>query len=260
MPFTGDTPSKPLTGQWAIVTGASKGIGHGIARGLLRAGAHVVLVARGRDDLEAAAAEMRREADDRTVLTHVADVADRDAIDELFTSLAAQLPQLNVFVVNAGSGSLTPFLELTGGEWDRTLALNLTGAFLCCQGAARLMIRNPSPNQSIVVVSSIRALSALPGRLAYSVTKVGVNQLLRVAAVELAPHRIRVNALSPGITATPLSLEGNPDVFAEMAAAVPLGRAGTPVDMAAAAVFLSSPEAHFVTGINLVVDGGESLT
>src|SRR5204863_9051335 len=100
---------------------------------------------------------------------------------------------------------------------------------------------------------------ARPGRVAYAVTKSGLNQMVRVAAVELANHGIRVNALSPGITATPMSEEGNPEVFAEMAATVPLGRAGTPLDMAAGAVYLSSPAAQFVTGINLIVDGGESL-
>ena len=90
-------------------------------------------------------------------------------------------------------------------------------------------------------------------------TKAGLNQFVRAAAHELAPLGIRVNALSPGITATPLALEGNPEVFEEMAATVPLGRAGEPEDMGAAAVYLCSPEARFVTGANLVVDGGESL-
>src|SRR5436190_8919489 len=251
--------SAPLAGQWAVVTGGSKGIGFGIARGLIQAGADVVLVARGQGALDTAAGELRREADGRTVMTSVADVTDRSALDDLFAFLAAQLPHLDVFVANAGSGSLVPFLELSPDEWDRTMALNLTGAFRCCQGAARLMVERPTRNQSILVVSSIRALSALPGRLAYSVTKAGVNQLVRVAAIELARHGIRVNALSPGITATPLSVEGNPDVFAEMAATVPLGRAGDPLDMAAGAVFLASPGARFVTGINLIVDGGESL-
>ena len=114
-------------------------------------------------------------------------------------------------------------------------------------------------NRAILVVSSIRSLGVRPGRLAYSATKAALNQLVRVAAHELASHQIRVNALLPGITATPLALEGNPEVFAEASASVPLGRAGTPQDMAAAAVYLCSPAARFVTGVNLVVDGGESL-
>ena len=108
-------------------------------------------------------------------------------------------------------------------------------------------------------MSSIRAVGVRPGRLAYAVTKAGLNQFVRAAAYELAPLGIRVNALSPGITATPLALEGNPEVFEEMVATVPLGRAGEPEDMAAAALYLCSPAARFVTGANLVVDGGESL-
>jgi 3-oxoacyl-[acyl-carrier protein] reductase len=248
-----------LSGQWAVVTGASKGIGLGVAQGLARAGANVVLVARNRADLDVAADELRRDGIEGTVLTHVADVSDPRAIDGLFAAIRSDLPQLDVFVANAGSGSLTPFLELSADDWDKIVALNLTGVFLCCQAAARLMVERPATNQSIIVVSSIRALSAMPGRLVYSVTKAGVNQLVRTAAIELAPHRIRVNALSPGITETPLTVEGNPELFQEMAAMVPLGRAGTPLDMAAAAVYLASPSAHFVTGINLVVDGGESL-
>ena len=123
-----------------------------------------------------------------------------------------------------------------------------------------MMVDAPSDaNKSILAVSSIRAVGVRPGRLAYAVTKAGLNQFVRAAAYELAPLGIRVNALSPGITATPLALEGNPEVFEEMVATVPLGRAGDPDDMAAAALYLCSPAARFVTGANLVVDGGESL-
>jgi NAD(P)-dependent dehydrogenase (short-subunit alcohol dehydrogenase family) len=127
------------------------------------------------------------------------------------------------------------------------------------QAGERSTTTGETPNKAILVVSSIRADGVRPGRLAYSVTKAGVNQLVRAAAYELAPLGIRVNALSPGITATPLAQEDNPDIFAEMVATVPMGRAGTPSDMAAAALYLCSPQSRFVTGANLIVDGGESL-
>src|SRR4051812_48659883 len=107
-----ETCSPPLAGQWAVITGGSKGIGLGIARSLVQAGADVVLVARGKGELDAAADELRREADGTTVLTRVADVADRGALDDLFAFLGTELPHLDVFVANAGSGSLVPFLEL----------------------------------------------------------------------------------------------------------------------------------------------------
>lgn len=256
-----------LRGQWAVVTGASKGIGLGVADALVDAGASVVLVARGAEALEAAGESLRRRASGgQAILTRVADTSQRASIAALFDELRAELPELNILVANAGSGALVPFLDCSAEEWDRTIALNLTGTFLCCQAAARLMVGSPAgsvtredANRSIVVVSSIRADGARPGLAAYAVTKAGLNQLVRVAAYELAPLGIRVNALSPGITATPLSQENNPELFEERAKTVPMGRAGTPADMAAAALYLCSPAAGFVTGTNLVVDGGESL-
>ena len=144
-------------------------------------------------------------------------------------------------MANAGTGQVTPFLELSGEEFDAVVALNFTGTIHCCQLAGRMMAENPQPNSAIVLVSSIRALGARPGRLVYSATKAGVNQAVRVAAMELAPLGIRVNALSPGITETPLTAK-NPEAFAEAVTNVPLGRAGQPADLAEAAYFLCSPQ------------------
>jgi len=255
------TLANDLDGQWAVVTGGSKGIGLGIARALLEGGASVVLVARGAGDLEQAADELRRAAvGDQQVRTMTADTGDPASLDHLFDRLESELPSLNVYVANAGFGIITPLLDITLGEWQDQLAVNLTGTFLGVQWAARRMAKlDPDANRAILVISSIRALGARPGRLAYSATKGALNQLVRVAALELAEHGIRVNALSPGITATPMALEKNPEVYAQMTASVPLGRSGAPEDMGAAARYLCSPAARFVTGTNLVVDGGESL-
>jgi glucose 1-dehydrogenase len=256
-----DLQDRPLAGQWAAITGASKGIGLGIAARFVSAGANVVIIARGVETLKDACEELRSGASaTQSVVAIAADTADREAIADVFQTIRSEVPALNIFVANAGSGTIVPFLELTADEWDRTLALNLTGTVLCCQQAARMMAEARSDiNKSILAVSSIRAVGVRPGRLAYAVTKAGLNQFVRAAAYELAPLGIRVNALSPGITATPLALEGNPEVFEEMVATVPLGRAGEPDDMAAAALYLCSPAARFVTVANLVVDGGESL-
>lgn len=249
-----------LDGHWTVVTGASKGIGFGIAQGFVAAGANVMIVARKPDDLEQAAEELRRQAgDDQVVATACADTSETDSIEELFGTIQAQFPRLDVYVANAGSGTVTPFVDIPLEEWNHTVALNLTGTFLGCQRAARMMVAGGGPNRAILVVSSIRSVGVRPGRLAYAVTKAGLNQLVRMAAYELASHQVRVNALLPGITATPMAMEGNPEIFAEMSLSVPLGRAGTAADMAAAAVYLCSPAAQFVTGANLVVDGGESL-
>jgi 3-oxoacyl-[acyl-carrier protein] reductase len=260
----------PLLGQWAMVTGASKGIGFAVAEEFVGAGGNVVLVARGEDALAGAAEQLRGRVAtaSQQVRTIRADTSDRHSIDELFDTIRGQGVSLDILVANAGAGQVTPFLELSLEEWDRTLALNLSGTFQCVQSAGRMIAdtvgEHPAgaaepANKAILVVSSIRAEGVRPGRLAYSVTKAAVNQLVRSAAYELAPLGIRVNALSPGITATPLAQEGNPDVFAEMVATVPMGRAGAPSDMGAAALYLCSPQSRFVTGANLVVDGGESL-
>jgi glucose 1-dehydrogenase len=192
------------------------------------------------------------------VLTRVVDIASPTDVEALFEWAESALPQLDIFVANAGTGRTQPLLELQLDEWQRIVDLNLTGALLSCRGAARLMTQHSGNDRSILVVSSIRALQATPGRIAYSTTKAGVNQLIRVAASELAPHGIRVNGLSPGITDTPLTRQF-PEAFAEAVKKVPLGRAGHVDDMASAARFLCGPLARFITGINLIVDGGESL-
>src|SRR5205823_2096573 len=154
---------------------------------------------------------------------------------------------------------ITPFLDLDPHEWDEVVALNLTGTMFGCQLAARLMRERPTPDAAILVVSSIRAQGARAGRLVYSATKAAVNQSVRVAAMELAPHGIRVNAVSPGITETPLTAR-YPDTFDEAVRNVPMGRAAAPMDLAEASYFLCSPAARFITGVDLHVDGGESLS
>lgn len=255
----GVDPVRPLAGQWAVVTGGSKGIGRGIAGRLLRAGANVAVVARDKVAIdETVEALDDRAADGQEVFGATADVSDRPSIDQLFDELRRRLPYLNTFVANAGTGHVTPFLDLSPEEWDGVVALNLTGTAYACQHAGRMMRDAPTGSSSIIVVSSIRAIGARPGRLVYAATKAAVNQMVRVAALELAPYGIRVNALSPGITETPLAAR-NPDAFNEAVANVPLGRAGQPEDLAEGAYFLAGPQSSFVTGVNLVVDGGESL-
>lgn len=252
--------SRPMRGQYTVVTGGSLGIGLGIARSFVEAGAHVMIVARRAEALDEAATLLGQLGDaDQQVLTAQADTTDTASIEDLFAVIDERLPRLDTFVANAGSGTITPFLDIQLAEWDHTIALNLTGTFLCCQRAAQRMVTSDALDRSILVVSSIRSMGVRPGVLAYSVTKAGLNQLVRVAAYELAESGVRINGLLPGITATPMSVGINPDIMAERITTVPMGRAGTPADMGGAAVYLSGPSARFVTGINLVVDGGESL-
>lgn len=257
--MTQESHGLALDGRWAAITGGSKGIGFGIARAFLAEGANLVLVARGQADLAKAQAELAAQArPGQSVLAMTADTSDRTDITRLFARLATEIPSLDIFVANAGSGSVVPLLEITEEYWDSVMDLNLDGTFWCIQKAAQRMATQPRGDHAILAVSSIRALGARPGRLAYAVTKAGLNQLVKSAAQELAPLGIRVNALSPGITETPLA-SLNPEAFQAAVKTVPMGRAGAIDDMGAGALYLCSTAAHFVTGVNLIVDGGESL-
>lgn len=257
-----DNSIAALAGQSALITGGSEGIGLGIAEAMVRAGADVMIAARRRPQLEAAQQQLRALAQDgqRVEIVEV-DIRQPDSVAAMFDAVDTEFGNLNILVANAGSGSMVPFLEMTEEIWQSTLDLNLNGTFRCCHQAATRMAARPdlSQNAAILVVSSIRALGARPGTIHYSTTKAGLNQFVRVAAYELASVGVRVNALSPGITATPMSIERNPETLAKMAATVPLGRPGSLADMGAAAVYLTSPAAGFVTGVNHIVDGGESL-
>ncbi|MFF5991271.1 SDR family NAD(P)-dependent oxidoreductase [Prauserella flavalba] len=249
-----------MRGQQAVVTGGSKGIGFGIAELFVAEGADVVLAARDKQALDDAAGRLRAHAGEgQRVETVVADTADRAGVADLFGYLAAELSVLNVFVANVGYGIFRPFLEVSDEDWRGIVDTNLTGTFRCTQAAAKLMRDRPAENRSIVVVSSIRAQGARPGTLPYSSTKAGLNQLVRVAAYELAPLGIRVNAVSPGLVVTPMALANNPKAEELGAELAPLGRAGLPADVAQGVLYVADPAASFVTGTNVVVDGGESL-
>ncbi|MFC9555206.1 SDR family NAD(P)-dependent oxidoreductase [Rhodococcus sp. NPDC056960] len=260
--MTNEHHTLALDGQRALITGASEGIGLGIAQAMVRAGADVMIAARRRPQLEAAQKELQNLAHpDQNIEIVEVDIRQPESVAAMFERVDSEFGELNIFVANAGSGSMVPFLEMTEEIWQSTLDLNLNGTFRCChQAATRMATRaDRQQNAAILVVSSVRALGTRPGTIHYATTKAGLNQFVRVAAYELAGAGVRVNALSPGITATPMALERNPETFAKMAATVPLGHAGSVEDMGAAAVYLSSPAAGFVTGVNHIVDGGESL-
>jgi glucose 1-dehydrogenase len=255
------TQQLPLAGQWAAITGGSKGIGLGIAERFIDAGASVALLARDAQVLAAAREGLLpRTSDGQSIECVPMDTSRPASVADGFADLSERIPRLNVFIANAGTGSMSPFVDLPLDEWQGLVDLNLTGTFLTCQAAARRMLGEPAAdNHAILVVSSIRSFTVLPGRVAYSSTKAAVNQLVRVAAYELAPHQIRVNAIAPGLTATSITMERVPEAFDTIEDSVPIGRAGTPADSAEAALFLCSAAGRFVTGALLTVDGGESL-
>ncbi|GAA1512642.1 SDR family NAD(P)-dependent oxidoreductase [Nocardioides humi] len=248
-----------LDGRCAVVTGSSAGIGRGIAESLVRSGADVVLSGRTPETLAAAVEELRALAGPgQQVLGLNADLSQEEQIDDFFDRVRAEVGRLDILVANIGGGQVKPFFDLTREDWTSVFDLNLLGPFLVSQRGARLMRECGSEHASITLVSSIRAHTAKPGRAVYASTKAAMNQLMRVMARELAPFGIRVNALLPGITDTPLTRR-NPEAFAEAIKQVPLEGAATPADMGRAVAFLASDAARFITGQELAVDGGELL-
>jgi NAD(P)-dependent dehydrogenase (short-subunit alcohol dehydrogenase family) len=244
-----------LAGKTAIVTGSSKGIGLGIARAFAREGARVVITARGADGCKAAAAEIGDAA-----IPIAADLSKSDEVRRLAREATRALGgAVDVLVNNAGQPRVAPSEELAEADYRYTLDLNLNAYFLLSQEIGRAMLARR--RGAIINVSSINGTLAFPQRLAYCVSKAGVNMLTKVMAIEWAAAGVRVNAIAPGYVETEmikaLSARGLVDL-AVLAKRAPMDRLGTPDEIAAAAVFLAGDEASFVTGEVLTVDGGWS--
>jgi NAD(P)-dependent dehydrogenase (short-subunit alcohol dehydrogenase family) len=239
-----------LGGRTALVTGAGRGIGRGCARALAEAGADVIVVSRSPDELETVAEEVR--ALGRRARPVALDVTDSKSIRHL----VVELPRLDVLVVSAGSNIPEPFLEVSDEHLDALLALNVRAAFVTVQAAARRMVEAGSG--SIVLLSSQMGHVGAAGRTAYCTTKHAVEGLTKAAAVELAPHGVRVNAVAPTFVETPMTTPflAEAGFRAEVEGRIPLGRLGRVEDVTAGVVFLASDAAALVTGTSLLVDGG----
>ncbi len=245
-----------LTGKTAIVTGGAGDLGNAMARHLAHNGAHVVIW----DivpQVEAAAAIKRVRAHDPGVEYAEVDVRDRAAVDRAI----ADLPQLDIVCSNAGIVDAQPFLEISAENWRKHLDINLTGCFNVCQAAARRMVAEGNQGR-IIMTSSWVAEIPWPEITAYTVSKAGVNMLVKQMARELAPQGIRVNAVAPGIVNAGLAgrqLREEPQYAARVAKAIPLGEPGRPEEIAEAVVYLASPQTAYMTGSILTLDGGCSL-
>ena len=238
-----------LDGKVAVVTGGGAGIGRGIAEGLAAFGASIAVWERDRATAAAAA-----EAVDGLPL--VVDVRDGDALDAALEETLARFGAVDVLVNNAGGVFRAPLLETSDNGFDALLRANLGHVLRCTRRVAAAMVEG-GRGGSIVNVTSIEGVRAAPGYAAYAAAKAGVINFTRTAAVELAPHGIRVNALAPDICMTEGLRALMPDVdHGEIGGVVPLGRAGHVDDLAGAALFLASDLSTYVTGHTLHVDGG----
>jgi NAD(P)-dependent dehydrogenase (short-subunit alcohol dehydrogenase family) len=240
----------------AVVTGGASGIGLGVARRLAADGCAVAILDRNGGAAKAAAHELQS-ADCQAVAAEV-DVTDRPSVDAAFTGIRAELGPVAILVTSAGIEAFDPLLDIVPSRWDHVLAVNLTGTFACAQAAAADMVAGGWGR--IVTISSQSAQSGAPNMAHYAASKGGVIALTKALAVDLARHGITVNSIAPSIVDTPMARAAEAagdfpgvDVIGPM---VPLGRAGTPDDIAAACSYLCSEGGSYTTGQILGVNGG----
>ena len=241
-----------LEGKCAIVTGGGRGIGREIGRRFAAEGCRVLLADIDGERAQAAADEIGAAGGRAHACT--ADLGGPDGVGHMFdTARACMGAPLDILINNAGIAHHGAFLELALEDWERVLRNNLTGAFLCAQGAARIMAANGGGR--IVNIGSISGQRGSYGRTAYGVTKAGIHQMTRIMAVELGPRGIAVNAIAPGPIDTGITSMG-PDQERRYLERIPLERFGHARDVAGTALFLASDEAAYLTGSIVNVDGG----
>ncbi len=246
-----------LTGRVALITGAYRGLGLAIARGMAQAGATVILNGRKPDALAGAADDLRAAGFAADVTAF--DVTDREAVFAGVAAATAKHGTVDILVNNAGIQRRAPFVEFTQKDWDDIIATNLTAPFVVSQAVLPGMIAQK--RGKIIHIASLMSELARPTVVPYTASKGGVRQLTRGMAIELAPHGIQVNAIAPGYFATEMNraLIDNAEFNAWVCKRTPAGRWGEPMEIAGLAVFLASAAANYMTGQLLVMDGGMSV-
>jgi len=260
------TPPRLLEGQRALVTGANSGIGQAVAIALGQAGANVVVNYVAGDDL-ANAVVAQIKASGANAIALKADVSSEEQVEEMFRQAVSQFGTIDILVANAGLQRDSAIQSMTLAEWNTVIGVNLTGQFLCAREAIREFLRRgvvPSVSAAagkIICMSSVHQQIPWAGHANYATSKGGIHMLMESLAQEVAPHRIRVNAIAPGAIRTPINTSAwnTPEAYASLMTLVPYGRIGEPEDIARAAVWLASDQSDYVVGTTLFVDGGMTL-
>jgi len=247
-----------LEGKVAIVTGAGRGIGQAIAIGLANEGANVIVNDVNLESARSVADEIKHRGGQALAIK--ADVSSSTEVNQMVKQTLDKFGKIDILVNNAGISGFWPILELTEAEWDHMLDTNLKSQFLCSQAVGKEMIKRKSGK--IVNIASVAAHLASPRVMAYAVSKAGVVMLTKALAIEWARYNITANVVSPHFALTPLTLsaiEREPELYAGREKRIPLGRAATPEDPANAVIFLCMPESDYITGQEIIVDGGMSV-
>lgn len=245
-----------LKDKVALVTGASRGIGRGIAEIFAEEGAHVAVnYTANAQAAEDVAAWVRGKG--RRAITVKADVANRAEVEAMVNRTWDELGPIDILVNNAGIETIVPFLELTDEQWTRLTDVNLRGNWLCSQVYCRRAVAEQRKG-SIVNIGSIQAAKVLPGRTHYAPTKLGLEALTRNMSAEMTPLGIRVNCVHPGLIETDMTdwVMKSPDILPLVLAQISLGRAGQPREVGSVVAFFASDEASYLTGQSVHVDGG----
>lgn len=244
-----------LENKVVVVTGASRGIGRGIAEAFARAGAHVACVATTAAGAEATAEAIRGMG--VSAMAYACDVSDAASVDTLFAAVTADLGTPAVLVNNAGVTRDTLILRMKEEDWDRVLAVNLKGAFLCIRAASKLMMK--ARYGRIINISSIIGQTGAAGQANYAASKAGLIGLTKSVAKEFGSRGITCNAVSPGFIESDMTADLPAEMRDHVTKTAPAGRLGSASDISAAVLFFASEEAAYITGQTLTVDGGLTL-